>query len=266
MPETPNLLTTTATLLGVRSFLQQTCSVTPTDVGTSSPNTQAWHVVADGRPYFAKWAATSVYGELLAKDADICGKRLHPAIVRLLNRVQTADGTLLIFERIYGEDIRSMAKSRRIYELPFSKRMRILTTIYDALAAIADEGWIFVDFYDGNVLCDLSSDIVTLFDFELFKRCDGYTLELDRNYGSSRLMAPEEFQRGAWIDARTNVYTLGRLAIVVLCTDINEGWRHVFPGSSGLMNVIGKATQSDPQRRYPNVRAFVTAFRNATGS
>ncbi|MBM3216695.1 hypothetical protein FJZ36_17500 [Candidatus Poribacteria bacterium] len=263
-PERPHLLTTTKTPLGVASFLAQTCTVTPTEVSMSSTDTQAWHVLADGQPYFAKWAAASVYAETLAKDADICSKRLHPAIVRLLNRVETADGTLLVYERIYGEDVRTLAKSRRIYDMALEKRLRLLATTYDALAVISDDGWVFVDFYDGNVLYDAGSDTTMLFDFELFRRCEGYTLELDRNYGSSRLMAPEEFQRGAWIDGRTNVYTLGRLAIVVLCREIDERWRSVFPASAALAEVIERATQPDPERRYGSVRQFVTAYRHAS--
>ena len=35
-------------------------------------------------------------------------------------------------------------------------------------------------------------------------------------FGSSRFMAPEEFERGALIDERTNVFTMGRTAAVLL--------------------------------------------------
>jgi hypothetical protein len=43
-----------------------------------------------------------------------------------------------------------------------------------------------------------------------------YTLDRERQFGSSRFMAPEEWQRGATIDERTTVYTLGRAAFVFL--------------------------------------------------
>lgn len=35
---------------------------------------------------------------------------------------------------------------------------------------------------------------------------------MGRMFGSTRFMAPEEFARGAVIDQRTTVFTLGRLA------------------------------------------------------
>lgn len=41
-------------------------------------------------------------------------------------------------------------------------------------------------------------------------------LDRDRQHGSTRFMAPEEFCRGAQIDERTTVFTLGRAAYVLL--------------------------------------------------
>ena len=87
------------------------------------------------------------------------------------------------------------------------------------------------------------------------------TERLGRLPGSRRLMAPEEFQRGAWIDQVTNVYTLGRTALLLLGDGMASfgGWK----GTEEMKEVLQRATDSDRAGRYPSVRAFVDAWRAA---
>ena len=64
--------------------------------------------------------------------------------------------------------------------------------------------------------------------------------------GSTRFMAPEEFERGRVIDERTTVYTLGRTAAIFLDGRVRE--------------VTAIACASDPAARYPTVAALAAAF------
>ena len=72
-------------------------------------------------------------------------------------------------------------------------------------------------------------------------------------------MAPEEFQHGARIDQITNVFTLGRTAIVLL----SNGDIHNWPANVATKDVIEKATQPDRAKRYPSVAAFVKSWQIA---
>jgi serine/threonine-protein kinase len=76
-------------------------------------------------------------------------------------------------------------------------------------------------------------------------------------------MAPEEFQRQAVIDQATNVFTLGRTAILMLGDGrpTFDPWR----GTPEMKAVLLRATDPDRAARYPTVRAFVAAWREATG-
>jgi len=73
-----------------------------------------------------------------------------------------------------------------------------------------------VDWYEGNMIYDFADKHIWLFDWELCRRGQGFTLDMDSNYGSSRLMAPEEFIRGSWLDLQTLVFNLGRYALLTL--------------------------------------------------
>ena len=74
-------------------------------------------------------------------------------------------------------------------------------------------------------------------------------------------MAPEEFQKGARIDERTNVFMLGRTAFVLLAnsSDSRDDWK----GSEAMWQVVKKATNTDKQLRYQSVQEFVSAWHAA---
>ena len=73
-----------------------------------------------------------------------------------------------------------------------------------------------------------------------------YRLDRERQYGSTRFMAPRS-SKGATIDERTTVFTLGRAAFVFL----SEGQRgetdaHLWRGPRALYDVVRAATEIDP--------------------
>jgi serine/threonine-protein kinase len=70
-------------------------------------------------------------------------------------------------------------------------------------------------------------------------------------------MAPEEFEKGATIDERTTVFTLGRAAFVFL----SEGQRgetheHLWRGPRALYDVARAATELDPDKRSASATEF----------
>jgi len=80
-------------------------------------------------------------------------------------------------------------------------------------------------------------------------------------FGSSRFMAPEEFQLGAVIDQRTTVFTMGRTAAVFL-SDGTLG-RSPFRGRDALYGVIYQACQDDRNQRFATMKDFYNAWRQA---
>lgn len=258
-----SLLSTSQTEMDVEAFLASLADASVMEIHKESADTRAWFVTAGGQAYFCKWVETARYETLLAKDTAICSQQLHVCIPRLLNTIRTADGVLLAFERVQGEALTTAEARARFFALPVVEKMRALRQLFAALCAIVEVEWIIVDFYDGNVIYDYEAQAVYVFDFELFEAGEGFTLQLDRNYGSRRLMAPEEFVRGAWLDQRTNVFTLGRYALCALSARTDEQWRIGFQGGDPLAEVLEHATQNEPTLRYATVRAFVEAFEHA---
>ena len=259
-----DLVDTRRTALDVEDFLHGLRGAARSDVKTSNPELRAWFVDLGGRSFFVKWAKREFFDETLRKDAEICSLGLHPAIVRLYNVLEARDGTALVFEKIEGTPLIERQNRGRFNALPVAEKMRALRSIFGAIDAIAGSGYVVVDFYEGNVIYDFAHRTVKIHDFELFERGEGFTLKAQRNYGSTRLMAPEEFIQGSWIDGRTNVFQLGRYAICALSDRAGEDWREGFRCSPELANILLRATRPDPAERHPSVKRFWEEFDAAT--
>jgi serine/threonine protein kinase, bacterial len=148
---------------------------------------------------------------------------------------------------VQGVTLGPPAARERFYALPESEKSVAIATLFDVCAIIAEAGWLLVDLYEGNLIYDFDEKRLWCFDWDLCVKAESYALAMDRNWGSSRLMAPEEFVRGATIDVRTNVFNLGRIAQLAL----------------GDNEALSRATDPNPTNRYPTLRALQTAFRNA---
>jgi serine/threonine protein kinase, bacterial len=197
----------------------------------------------------------------------------HTALPRLYHCVHTPGGMALVYEWADGEGLYGYTPYRgaagrddpagphaRFRALPAERILAAIDTIYDVHLLLADAGYVAVDLYDGCIIYDFERARTMLCDLDEYRQ-GPFVLEADRLPGSSRFMAPEEFQRGATIDQVTNVYTLGRVSAVFLgngTVDPNQ-WR----AGDSLRKVVQKATAPERGQRYPSVRAFVDAWRSA---
>src|SRR5438132_11133670 len=199
----------------------------------------------------------------------------HPAIIPLVGWFRTSAGLAIVHEfrdgLSIGDPLAPGARRRqhphstyaRFRRLPVDEIIRALDTIFDAHVAVASAGFVAVDFYDGAMIYDFENRQVHLCDLDSYRH-GPYRLDHERQYGSTRFMAPEEFEKGATIDERTTVFTLGRAAFVFL----SEGQRgepdvHLWRGSRALYDVARTATELDPDKRFASVTEFLTAWRSA---
>jgi serine/threonine-protein kinase len=233
------------------TFLKRIADPLPTEIAKGNAETRAWLAVLGGAGAFVKFVPTSLYASRTTKEIAIAGGQLHPAIVSLRRVIRCADGMLLIYDRVDGETLTGPEARSRFYALPVEEKRAALRTLFDALAAVCDAGWVLVDVYEGNVMYDYATRLLHVFDFDLCEPGDGFLLAMERNYGSSRLMAPEEFEKGAWIDQRTNVFNLGHIATLALKDE---------PLPPGLATVLARATNPERTHRHATVRAFTSAF------
>jgi serine/threonine protein kinase len=226
----------------------------------------------DGRRFFVKTAGSTEISAggltraqrvgLLRLDAQLHADVEHPALVALHDVVETSDGIAVIYDWFDGELLNSPAERRndpaeayqRFASLPSSEIVDALDSVIDLHVALETAGWVAGDFYDGCLMYNFAARQIKVMDFECYRR-GAYVNDKGRLPGSTRFMAPEEFARGATIDARTTVFNLGRMV------------REFLLRRNDLANVrpfVARATADEPSDRYLNVAALYRAWQEIT--
>jgi serine/threonine-protein kinase len=202
---------------------------------------------------------------LLRNAVRVSRSCAHPALPRLYQVIEAPGGPLLVYEWLDGEQLgvpRAMRDDpqstfQRFRKLPVPEIARALDLVYELHDELARHGWIAVDFYDGCMIYDFDRRVLRLVDLDNY-RDEPSTNDMGRMFGSTRFMAPEEFERGAPIDERTTVYTMGRTAAVFLSDGTLA--RRPFRGSDALYEVIRRACRDDRSERFPSMAEFSAAW------
>jgi serine/threonine-protein kinase len=202
--------------------------------------------------------------ELLRNVISIHERVRHDALVPLRNAIESPVGPLLVFDWIDGELLGTTRERRsdpttayvRFRRLPVVEVLAALDGIIDLHRAFAESGYVAVDFYDGSLLYDFAASRIHVIDVDSYHR-GTFVNRMGRMFGSTRFMAPEEFELGAEIDGRTTVFTLGR-AIFELLTDPLTA---EFRGAPAIREVAEHASSLSPSDRYSSVSEFADAWR-----
>jgi serine/threonine-protein kinase len=174
---------------------------------------------------------------------------------------------MLIYDWAPGELVHASAAKRgdpesafqRFRRLPPEELAAAIDTILDVHLKLCGAGWVACDFYDGSVIYDFAGRQTWLIDLDSY-HLGPFTNEMGRMFGSTRFMAPEEFERGAPIDERTTVFTLGRTMSVFL----GDGGldRAGFRGSDTRYRAMTTACSPDPAARFQSVADLARAWRS----
>ncbi|GAA2154918.1 serine/threonine protein kinase [Nocardioides koreensis] len=220
-----------------------------------------------------RWFVKAAYG---ADRAQLAGARRvhavlsHPAVVPLVAAFALADeGHAVVHPWVDGEILNDpfapgalphaapSSALNRFRALPLAQVLAAYDVVLDAHLAVREAGLVAVDFYDGCLIHDFDTGTTRLVDLDLY--APPYVLDVDRQFGSSRFMAPEEWRRGADVDARTTVFTLGRTGFQLLCGP--GGDEATFRGDDRRRHVLERATAHDPAERFADVDDLVAAWR-----
>jgi serine/threonine protein kinase, bacterial len=221
----------------------------------------------DPRPYLRHSERVSLLRNAihLRRDCD------HPALPPLYQVIESPGGPMLVYPWVDGELLGVKRASRddpestlqRFRRLPVPEIVRALDVVYGVHDALARSGWVAVDFYDGCMIYEFERRKLHLVDLDTYRQGPS-TNDMGRMFGSTRFMAPEEFERGAPIDECTNLFTMGRTAVVLLSDGTVE--RLPFRGSDALYEVVCRACRSDRSQRFASMAEFYSAWQEAQPS
>ena len=215
-------------------------------------------------PYFDHAARV----RLLRNAIELASSCRHPALGQLLNVIESPTGPVLVYACAAGALV-GVARERRadpasayqrFAHLPADRLLGIFDVLLDLHAALADAGWVACDLYDGCLVVDFATGRLTVVDLDNYRRGPS-TNDMGRMFGSTRFMAPEEFELGAPIDVRTTVFNLGRL-IWHFGTRLTERVED-FCGPPDLAQAVQQACRFSRTARPSSVASFVNSWMSA---
>ncbi len=239
--------------------------------------------VSDGhRKLFVKYAGAETVNypgspqdavERLKKSVAAYSDLKHPAVVNLEANFETKQGFALVFQWNDGQSLvdprfsgqakldHPQSPFRRFRQLAPERCLEIVDKIYQFHVFAEQQGYVAVDFYDGCLLYDFSTDRVTICDIDLYHR-GPLENTMGRMWGSSRFMAPEEFEKGAIIDHITNVYNMGATAFVLLGGQKDRSLA-LWEAGEPLFQVASRAISPQRSQRYRSVGDFFKHWQKA---
>lgn len=232
----------------------------------------SYGVILGATRWFVKLAPTGTTAEMLRSAARFHDAVRHRVIVAPAIFSDLGSRAAIVYPWVAGTVLYHPTRSHRpsrtdpasafhaFRSQPLPIVSKVVDDIYDAHVAVADAGYVPVDFYDGlTLLYDPRTTRIHLIDLDHY-RPGPFTVGPQLLPGSTRYLSPEERTAGSIVDQRTTVYTLGRTALILMDEgDSEQAWR----GSAAQRQVLIRATSSNPAERHHSVAQFVTAWRTA---
>lgn len=212
-----------------------------------------------------EYANRPVFVRRFEAEARLVAQLEHPHIVSLYDYWRDPDGAYLVMRYLRGGSLRT-ALARGPWNPPAA--LALLDQIGSALAYAHRQGVVHRDLKPGNVLLD-EEGRAYLTDFGIATRRPD---AVGSPVTTSLAYIPPEELRGEPITARTDIYSLGVLALELL-TGHRPIAGHSLPSirelrsdlSPALDEVVTRATADRPAQRFEQVEDFLRALRQAAG-
>jgi len=207
----------------------------------------------------------------------------HPNIVDVLDMGQDAsDGSFYIVQEfLHGGDLRALLDR---HALNVEQALDVIVPIMGALVAVNERGIVHRDVKPENIFLARNAYgevIPKLIDFGVARQLHGERklhTRIDNTVGTIDYMSPEQ-ARGDELDARADIWSVGvvlyesiarkrpfegndDIAVLARIMSIDPTPLHeVVKGCAlDLSNVVHRALQRDPEKRWPSMRQFLAAL------
>jgi serine/threonine-protein kinase len=206
------------------------------------------------------------------QEAELLAGLSHPNLPRVVDHFEQDGKAYLVMEFVPGESLLGLAR-REGLPLPAPRVLEWARQICEVLEYLHSQSppVIFRDLKPANIMITPRGQL-KLVDFGIARLFKPGKERDTQAFGTMGYSAPEQYGRGQ-TDARSDIYALG-----VLLHQLLTGYdptatpfrlppaAQLTPGLPAYVSeALARATDSDPQRRFPDVRSFHMALLGAPG-
>ena len=180
------------------------------------------------------------YVSALQKEFETGYRLDHPHLVRYVSK----DEDYLLTEYVDGENLKEFSESHPDYFKTRKNTDRILTQLLDVVGYLHQHQIVHLDLKPENILITRVGHELKLTDLG-YCYTDTYTDTMGR---TDKYAAPEQLDGSAKVDARTDIYAIGKILQTLPCSNI-------------YIKVIARCTAESPSDRYQTIEEFQSAMK-----
>ena len=216
-------------------------------------------------------AGDAGFAERFAREARALARLSHPNIVAVYDFGQAAGMPFFLMEYVDGPNLRELERGGKLSP---REALQIVPQICEALQFAHDEGVVHRDIKPENILLDKKGR-VKIADFGIAKLLgqplpDTALTGARDVVGTLHYMAPEQMEKPLTVDHRADIFSLGVVFYELLTGELPIG-KFAPPSQRAevdvrLDEVVIRALQKEPARRYQHVRELRTAVEHITAA
>ncbi|WP_051251473.1 serine/threonine-protein kinase [Paenibacillus harenae] len=186
----------------------------------------------------------------------------YPNLIEMIDHKEIKGGYLTVFDWFDGECMGKQYDSfDKFIALPIEKKLNIYKEILLFHLHVSKLGYIAIDFYDGCIMYNFTTQQTMICDVEFYSKKPVMNT-MGRMWGSSRYMSPEEFQLGAQIDERSNVFQMGAAAFQLFGGGVERSFDN-WQANAKLYSIALKAVSLEKGDRYQTMDEYFETWNNA---
>lgn len=180
------------------------------------------------------------YVSALQKEFETGYRLDHPHLVRYVSKGQD----YLLTEYVDGENLKEFSESHPDYFKSRKKADRFLSQLLDVVGYLHQHQIVHLDLKPENILITRVGHELILTDLG-YCYTDTYTDTMGR---TDKYAAPEQLDGSAKVDARTDIYAIGKILLALPCSNIYN-------------KVIARCTAESPSDRYQTIEELQNALK-----
>ncbi|MBW7472627.1 protein kinase [Marinobacter sp. M216] len=211
------------------------------------------------------------------REAEAAGRLNHPAIVTVYDVGEEADLAYIAMDYAKGRPLSEFGKPGRL--LPLHTVLEIIAQVADALAYAHSQKIVHRDIKPGNIIYNPDDGGIKITDFGIAKISDDSRTRTGSVMGSPLYMSPEQL-KGQKVSGASDIYSLGVTLYKLVSGEtpyqgdtlanltyqiLNKRPRSVREFNAdlpnGLVRLINKAIQREPDKRFASASAMAEAVR-----
>lgn len=220
---------------------------------------QCYRMVRDGKVYFVKslrqeFRRDEQYRQLYQKEYEVGQGVDSPYVVRYYDLEQLPDGECrLLMEYVDGETLADRLKTNPAYFREERNVRKMLMQLLEALQSLHRQSVVHLDLKPENIMLTQVNNDLKLLDLG-FCYSDSFPFTPGR---SPRFAAPEQMSASGKLDARTDIYAVGRLLEYLLNSvgASNQSW------ASRYQKMVNRSTAQNAEQRYQSVTEMLSELR-----